>query len=167
MAYFGGYRKKIIKTDFESSFFNFGSGVVFFPATASSFFLFSPIVAFRFNRIWPRKRIAWPQYHMKVSIHLRTEIKSDEEVRPGKSIRGSGKTHPFEELLGTDPGPGVDAELHLGDLFVDLLHEVDDEVDQLVAVHLLRVKVGDQEADVVALEVKKKRPHPRTGPTKT
>ena len=61
-------------------------------------------------------------------------------------------SHPLEELLGTDPGPGVDAELHLRDLLVDLLHEVDDEVDQLVPEHLLGVEVGDQETDVVALE---------------
>ena len=41
--------------------------------------------------------------------------------------------------------PRVNAELHLRDLLVDLLHEVNDEVDQLVAVHLLRVEVRDQE----------------------
>ena len=43
--------------------------------------------------------------------------------------------------------PGVDAELHLGDLLVDLLHEVNDEVDQLVTVHLVRVEIGDQETE--------------------
>ena len=41
--------------------------------------------------------------------------------------------------------PRVDAEFHFRNFFVDLLHEVDDEVDQLVSVHLLRVEVGDQE----------------------
>ena len=41
--------------------------------------------------------------------------------------------------------PRVDAEFHFRNFFVDLLHEVDDEVDQLVPVHLLRVEVGDQE----------------------
>ena len=54
----------------------------------------------------------------------------------------------FEEGLGADPCPGVDGELHLGNLPVDLLHEGDDEVDELVAEHLVRVEVGDQETVV-------------------
>ena len=37
----------------------------------------------------------------------------------------------LEECLGADARPGVDGQLHLGDLLVDLLHEVDYEVDEL------------------------------------
>lgn len=57
----------------------------------------------------------------------------------------------FEEFLGDDASARVDGQLHLADLFVDFLHEMDDEVHQLVLVHLLRVEVGDEEADVIAL----------------
>ena len=61
------------------------------------------------------------------------------------------KTYIFEELLCDDTGPGVDRQLHLADLLVDLLHEVDDEVHQLVLVHLLRVEVGDEKTDIITL----------------
>ena len=57
----------------------------------------------------------------------------------------------LEELLRYDTGTGIDRQLHLADLLVDLLHEGDDEVHQLVLVHLLRVEVGDEETDVIAL----------------
>ena len=43
-------------------------------------------------------------------------------------------------------------ELHLGDLLVNLLHKLNDEVDQLVLQHLLCMEVGDQEGDVVSLD---------------
>jgi len=36
-------------------------------------------------------------------------------------------------------------EFHLRDLFVYLLHELDDEVDQLVLQHLFCMEVGDEE----------------------
>lgn len=65
----------------------------------------------------------------------------------------------LEEFLGDDTGPGVNGKFHLADLLVDLLHEVDDVVHQLVFVHLLRVEVGNQEANIVSLkseEIKKK-----------
>lgn len=42
-------------------------------------------------------------------------------------------------------------ELHLGNLLIDLLHELDDEVDELVLQQLLGVEVCDQEGNVVAL----------------
>ena len=61
--------------------------------------------------------------------------------------------HLFQELLSANSGSGVDRKLHLRDLLVYLLHEVDDEVHELVAQHLLRVEVGDQEADVVTLDL--------------
>ena len=70
----------------------------------------------------------------------------------GRTTGGRGRSEPLEELLGADASARVDRQLHLADLLVDLLHEADDEVDQLVLVHLLRVEVRDQEADVVALQ---------------
>ena len=60
-----------------------------------------------------------------------------------------GSTHILEELLSYDTSPGIDRQLHLTDLLVDLLHEVDYKVHQLV--HLLRVEVGDEKADVISL----------------
>lgn len=60
--------------------------------------------------------------------------------------------HVLEEFLSDDTGPGVNGQLHLADLLVDLLHEVDDVVHQLVFVHLLRVEVGNQEANIVPLK---------------
>ena len=74
--------------------------------------------------------------------------------RYGLNIKKKVSAHLFEKFLSAYPRPGVYAELHLGDLLVDLLHEVDDEVDQLVAVHLVSVEVRDQEADVVTLKNK-------------
>ena len=61
-------------------------------------------------------------------------------------------THILQKLLGDDAGSGVDRQLHLTDLLVDLLHEGNDEVHQLVFIHLLRVEVGDEETNVVALQ---------------
>lgn len=61
------------------------------------------------------------------------------------------KRYVFEEFLGDDASACVDSQLHLADLFVDFLHEMDDKVHQLVLIHLLRVEVGDEEADVIAL----------------
>lgn len=58
----------------------------------------------------------------------------------------------FEEFLSNDTSPGVNGQFHLADLFVDLLHEVDDKVHQLVFVHLLRVEVGNQEANIISLK---------------
>lgn len=61
------------------------------------------------------------------------------------------ESHILKELLCHDAGPGIDREFHLTDFLVNLLHEMDDKVHQLVLVHLLRVEVCDQEADVIAL----------------
>lgn len=43
-------------------------------------------------------------------------------------------------------------ELHFRNLLVNLLHELNDKVDELVLEHFLRVEVGDEERDVVALD---------------
>lgn len=54
--------------------------------------------------------------------------------------------------MGDDTSAGVDRGLHLGDLGIDVLHELDDEIDELVLVHRLGVEVGDQEGDIVSLD---------------
>ena len=47
-------------------------------------------------------------------------------------------------------------KLHFGNLLVNLLHKLDDEVHQLMLQHLLGMEVGNQEGDIVALlEVRK------------
>jgi hypothetical protein len=51
----------------------------------------------------------------------------------------------FKGLLGTYE------KLHLRDLLVDLLHELNNEVNQLVFQHLRRVEVSDQEWNIIAL----------------
>lgn len=38
-------------------------------------------------------------------------------------------------------GPGTYKELHLGNLLVDILHELNNKIDQLVLQHLVRVEV--------------------------
>ena len=58
----------------------------------------------------------------------------------------------LEVLLRGETGTGVEAELHLADLFVDLLHKLKNEVHKFVLVHLLGVEVGEEEADVIVLQ---------------
>ena len=62
----------------------------------------------------------------------------------------------LEELFGARAGPRVDGQLHVADLLVDVLHERDYKVDELVPVHLLGMEVGDEEADVVVLQSEQK-----------
>lgn len=61
------------------------------------------------------------------------------------------KTYRSQESLGNETGTGVEEELHLGNLLIDLFHKVDDEVDKFVFQHSFSVEVGDQERDVVTL----------------
>lgn len=42
-------------------------------------------------------------------------------------------------------------KLHFRYFLVDLLHELDDKVHQLMLQHLLRVEIGDQEGNIIAL----------------
>lgn len=44
---------------------------------------------------------------------------------------------------------GVDRQLCLPDLFVDLFHEVDYKVHQFTFIYLLCVEAGDQKTDVI------------------
>ncbi len=56
-----------------------------------------------------------------------------------------------EILLRNNTSTRADRELHLADLLVDLLHELDDEIYNLVLEHRFGVSIGDQEAHVIAL----------------
>jgi len=71
--------------------------------------------------------------------------------RRGLGKRNKLRDHGLEESLTGDTGTGVDRELHLRDLLVDILHELDDKVDELALVEGLGVNVGDEEGDVVHL----------------
>lgn len=69
------------------------------------------------------------------------------------TIRENKKeTHSFEKLFAAYACSCIHSQLHLADFLVDLLHEVNDEVDQFVLVHLLCVEVRDQETNVVTLK---------------
>jgi len=57
----------------------------------------------------------------------------------------------LEELLRRYTRSRVDGQFHLTDLLVNLLHEMNDEINQFVFVHLLRVEVCNQKADIVTL----------------
>lgn len=63
----------------------------------------------------------------------------------------SGNTYRCQEALGHETGPCVQEKLHLRDLLVNIFHELNDKVDQLVLQHLFRVEVRNQERDVIAL----------------
>lgn len=71
-------------------------------------------------------------------------------------IQMRGRGHLFGEDvevgLSDDTSAGVDGRLHLGDLRVYVLHELNDEIHQLVLVHALGVEVGHQKGNVVALD---------------
>lgn len=55
------------------------------------------------------------------------------------------------KLLGNYSSPCIDGDLHTTDLFVDVFHELDDEVNQLVLPQFLQVGVSHKEADIVSL----------------
>ena len=42
-------------------------------------------------------------------------------------------------------------EFHLGNFLVNLFHELNDEIDQLMLQHGFRVEVGNQKRDIIAL----------------
>lgn len=49
----------------------------------------------------------------------------------------AARTHGTQIAFGNDPSPSVETELHLRNLLVHLLHELDDEIYQLVLEHCL------------------------------
>lgn len=64
------------------------------------------------------------------------------------------------ELLGNYSSPCVDGDFHAADLLVDVFHELDNEIDQLMLPQLLQVRVSHKEADVESLSN-----HARSGRT--
>lgn len=84
---------------------------------------------------------------------------------PSVGIPVSPPTYILEELLSHDACTSIDRQLHLTDFLVDLFHEVDHKVHQLVFVHLLCVEVGDQKTDVISLgkEDSRKEEEKKTG----
>mgnify|MGYP006876346441 CR=1 FL=1 len=56
-----------------------------------------------------------------------------------------------------DTCTSVDGNFHSVDLLVNVLHELDDEIHQLVLPHLLQVGVGNQERNVEVLSIISKR----------
>ena len=60
-------------------------------------------------------------------------------------------TYRRQEALSYETSSCVQEELHLRDLLVHILHELNNEVHQLVLQHLLGVEVGDEERNVIAL----------------
>lgn len=59
--------------------------------------------------------------------------------------------HLRKDRLPSHPSGATYEELHLRNLLVDLLHKLNNEINQLVLQHLLGVEIRDQEGDVVAL----------------
>lgn len=55
------------------------------------------------------------------------------------------------KLLGNYSSPCINGDLHTTDLFVDVFHELNDEVNQLVLPQFLQVGVSHEEADIVSL----------------
>lgn len=60
-------------------------------------------------------------------------------------------TYRCQEALSYETSSSVQEELHFRDLLVHVLHELNDEVHQLMLQHLLGVEVGDEERNVIAL----------------
>lgn len=55
------------------------------------------------------------------------------------------------ELLCNNSSPRVDGDFHATDFLVDVFHELDNEIDQLMLPQLLQVRVSHEEADVESL----------------
>ena len=53
--------------------------------------------------------------------------------------------------LSDDTSPGIYAQANLTDFFVNLLHELNDEIYKFMFVHCLGMEVGDEERDVISL----------------
>ncbi len=58
----------------------------------------------------------------------------------------------FEEFLCDVSGSGIDGHFELGDFFIDLLHEMNDKVDQFDSRHSLRVKIRYQKTNIIVLK---------------
>lgn len=65
-------------------------------------------------------------------------------------------TYPLQKLFGTCASSSVHWQFHFTDFSINLLHKMNNKVHDFVFIHLLRVDVCDQEANVVTLENEKK-----------
>ena len=88
------------------------------------------------------------------SDKLREEVVEKVVVRMHENKHKRGRGYLLEERRSYDTGTSTHGQLHGGHLLVDLFHEVDDEVNELVLEHFLGVEVGDEERDVVTLSEK-------------
>ena len=66
-------------------------------------------------------------------------------------VHGTGSWCVREKVFGDNSRSIVDTESRQGKVRISVLHELYNEVDNLVFVHGLQVRVGNQEADVIAL----------------
>ena len=53
--------------------------------------------------------------------------------------------------LSNNTSTGIQAQLHLTHLLVELFHERNDEIDQLVLQHLISMEICNQETNVISL----------------
>jgi hypothetical protein len=49
--------------------------------------------------------------------------------------------------------PCIQAQLHFRNLLIYILHELNDEIDEFVLQHGFTMEVGDQERDIVSLQI--------------
>jgi hypothetical protein len=64
----------------------------------------------------------------------------------------NSRTYWCQERLSHKTGPRIQEQLHLRNLLVHLLHELDNKVHQLVLQHLLGVEIGNEEADIISFD---------------
>lgn len=75
-----------------------------------------------------------------------------------KSTNDNTLLHKLQhELLRNYSPPGIDCDFHAADLLVDVFHELDDEIDQLMLPQLLQVRVSHEKADIESLHTQRAR----------
>lgn len=57
----------------------------------------------------------------------------------------------FQKLFGTNSRTRIYSQFHFTDLLINFLHEIYDEVNQFVLIHLFCVKISYQETDVISV----------------
>ena len=68
-------------------------------------------------------------------------------------LKNEAVTYGSQERFSHESSSCVQEELHFRYLLVDLLHKLYYEVDKFVLQHFFRVSVGDEERDVVSLDL--------------
>ena len=58
----------------------------------------------------------------------------------------------FHKLRCHNSSPSIDSNLHAVNLLVNVLHELDDEVDEFRSNHSFEMDVSDEEGNVVAMK---------------